>query len=125
MRRRRLAIPTHGRRNLQCVLDSFGKQLEYSTGAQKDGDLAHGLSSRLNEAYQTLLHPLARAEYILSQNGYSVSESDQVEDMEFMMEIMEARETIEEATPADIDKIEELLDRNKGECGVSICGFRG
>lgn len=81
---------------------------------QTDGELAHALSSRLNDAYQTLLHPLSRAEYILAQHGQAVAEGDQVEDQAFMMEVMEARETIEEATPADVGAIEELLARNRG-----------
>lgn len=79
--------------------------------------MAHTLSSRLNEAYQTLLRPLARAEYILERNGYSLSERDQVDDMAFMMEIMEARETIDEASPDDKSSIEALIEENTRKFG--------
>ncbi|KAF9056163.1 HSCB C-terminal oligomerization domain-containing protein [Panaeolus papilionaceus] len=84
----------------------------WSTKPPSQQDMAHTLSSRLNEAYQTLLRPLARAEYILERNGYSLSERDQVDDMAFMMEIMEARETIDEASPDDKSSIEALIEEN-------------
>ncbi|KAF9481429.1 Co-chaperone Hsc20, partial [Pholiota conissans] len=92
--------------------------------SSKDGDIAHTLSSRLNEAYQTLLHPLARAEYILMQNGYQISESDQTEDMAFMMEIMEAREAIDDATSDNVHAIEEILENNRENINTTIQDIR-
>ncbi|KAJ7071027.1 hypothetical protein C8F01DRAFT_1108759 [Mycena amicta] len=47
---------------------------------QHKQDIAQGLSSRLNEAYNTLASPLRRAEYILEQNGMPISETDQLDD---------------------------------------------
>jgi len=81
--------------------------------SQREQDLAHSLSSRLNEAYQCLLHPLPRAEYILEKNGLQTSETDQVEDMEFMANIMEARETIDDATPEHRGEVETLIESNQ------------
>jgi molecular chaperone HscB len=81
--------------------------------SQREQDLAHSLSSRLNEAYQSLLHPLARAEYILEKNGLQTSETDQVEDMEFMANIMEAREVIDDATPEQRVEVETLIESNQ------------
>ena len=37
-------------------------------------DVAQALSARLNNAYQTLLYPLSRAEYILELNQLPMSE---------------------------------------------------
>ncbi|PPQ64272.1 hypothetical protein CVT24_008410 [Panaeolus cyanescens] len=85
----------------------------WSTKPPNQQDMAHTLSSRLNEAYQTLLRPLARAEYILERNGYPLSERDQVDDMEFMMEIMDSRERIDEASPGDKSSISSLVEENE------------
>lgn len=77
---------------------------------QNQQDLAHTLSSRLNEAYQCLSRPLPRAEYILERNGAQTTESDSLEGAPFMIKIMEARELIDEATPEDRSKIEQLVE---------------
>jgi molecular chaperone HscB len=77
---------------------------------QSQQDLAQTLSSRLNEAYQCLSRPLPRAEYILEQNGAQTIESDSLEGAPFMIKIMEARELIDEATPEDRSKIEQLVE---------------
>ena len=76
--------------------------------------MAHALSSRLNEAYNTLLNPLARAEYILQQHGHPLSEHDQADDLGFMAEIMEARELIDDAEKEDRMAVEDLAQRNNG-----------
>lgn len=39
-----------------------------------------------------------------------MSEGDKIEDMSFMMEIMEARETIDDATQDDVHDVEGLLE---------------
>lgn len=77
---------------------------------QSQQDLAHALSSRLNEAYHCLSRPLPRAEYILNRNGAQTTESDSLEGTLFMTKIMEAREIIDEATPEDCRKIEHILE---------------
>ncbi|CAA7265797.1 unnamed protein product [Cyclocybe aegerita] len=84
----------------------------WASKSSKEQDLAHILSSRLNEAYQCLLNPLPRVEYILEQNGVPLSETEQVEDLAFMAEIMEAREIIDEATPENKAVIDELIQMN-------------
>ncbi|KAG5635572.1 hypothetical protein H0H81_010757 [Sphagnurus paluster] len=91
----------------QCHPDSWA-----SKGSNKQ-DIAQALSARINEAYQSLLNPLSRVEYILQQHHVPVSETDQVDDAGFMAEIMEARETIEEAE--DGSDVENLLKQNTGE----------
>lgn len=103
-----------GLQNLLFVCSFVSSSLPNSTDAQKDQDLAHSLSSRLNEAYQCLLNPLSRAEYILERNGVHISESDHVEDMEFMADIMEQREAIEEAGSEDSEAVHELVEANDG-----------
>ncbi|KAF8640373.1 hypothetical protein AX17_000044 [Amanita inopinata Kibby_2008] len=80
-----------------------------SKGSHKE-DVAQALSARLNGAYQSLLNPLSRAEYILERNQLGMSEADQVNDVAFMSHIMEAREVIEESE--DENEIVRLAEEN-------------
>lgn len=58
---------------------------------------AEALSARINEAYKTLVDPLARARYLLLQQGIDVEdESAKLEDNALLMEVMEAREAVDE-----------------------------
>lgn len=55
------------------------------------------LSARINEAYKTLQDPLKRAQYLLSLRGIDVEdESAKLGESELLMEVMEAREAVEE-----------------------------
>lgn len=60
---------------------------------------AEAMSSRINEAYKTLSNPLLRAQYLLELRGVDVAndETAKVEDPELLMEVLDARELIEEA----------------------------
>jgi len=60
---------------------------------------AEATSARINEAYKTLQNPLLRAQYLLSLRGIDVAEDEtaKVEDPELLMEVLDAREQIEEA----------------------------
>lgn len=66
----------------------------------------------MNGAYQTLLRPLARAEYILGRNNLPISEDEQVDDTAFVIEIMEARELIDDAEEAA--EVISLMEDNDG-----------
>ena len=60
---------------------------------------------RVNEAYKTLQDPLRRAQYLLSLQGIDVEdESAKLEENELLMEVMEAREAVEE-----VENEEELV----------------
>lgn len=74
-------------------------------------DVAQSLSSRINEAYQRLLTPLSRAEYLLESHDHPISEADQVDNVEFMSEVMHVRETIEEADEEGV--IQTVMDENQ------------
>ncbi|KAF7310916.1 J domain-containing protein [Mycena chlorophos] len=89
----------------------------WASKGQHNQDVAQGLSSRLNEAYNTLASPLRRAEYILGQHGLGISETDQLEDAELIMEVMETRESIDEA--GDPDAVTQIMDENAGKSGCS------
>ena len=59
---------------------------------------ASDLSGLVNEAYNTLLQPLSRIHYILSQHNLGVSETDQLDDPRLITEVIEIREALEDAT---------------------------
>lgn len=77
------------------------------------------MSARINEAYKTLQNPLLRAQYLLSLRGIDVAEDEtaKVEDPELLMEVLETRETIEEAQAEE--DLEPLKKSNEGRIEVS------
>ncbi|KAI0639412.1 Co-chaperone Hsc20 [Trametes polyzona] len=68
--------------------------------------IAAAMSSRINEAYSQLSNPLRRAEYILAREGHAGEETDSIDDMELLMDVMGAREDIANASdPAEVAEI--------------------
>ena len=70
-------------------------------------------ATRVNEAYQTLKNPLARAQYLLELAGRRAdTESNTSMPPEFLMEQMEWREAVEEARAAgELAELEKLHAR--------------
>lgn len=73
---------------------------------------AEALSSHINNAYKTLSHPLSRAQYILSARYGLDLAADEASaltgptDNELLLQVLDARETIEEAScEEDLDEI--------------------
>lgn len=70
-----------------------------ATGAEKRWSMQ--AASLVNEAYQNLTNPLARAGYLLELNGISIDEeTDTQMDPMFLMQQMELREALGDATDA-------------------------
>ncbi|KAJ6575118.1 hypothetical protein B0H19DRAFT_935088 [Mycena capillaripes] len=90
----------------------------WASKGQHKQDIAQSLSSRVNEAYNSLAHPLRRAEYILEQNGLPVSENDQLDDLEFISEIMEVRESIDDA--GDAEELARIVDDNTAKIEETV-----
>ncbi|KAJ7487602.1 hypothetical protein B0H11DRAFT_2014058 [Mycena galericulata] len=90
----------------------------WASKGQHKQDIAQSLSSRLNEAYTSLADPLRRAEYILEQNGLPISEGDQLDDIEFISEIMQVRESIDEAE--DVDELSRIVDDNTAKIEETV-----
>ncbi|KNC10221.1 co-chaperone HscB [Klebsiella sp. RIT-PI-d] len=72
-------------------------------------------SATINQAWQTLRHPLMRAEYLLSLHGFDLaSEQHTVSDTAFLMEQLELREALDEIAQAkDETRLEDLMKRVK------------
>jgi molecular chaperone HscB len=68
-------------------------------------------STRANEAYQTLKDPLKRAIYLLESRGADIgAESNTAMEPAFLMQQMEWREAVEDATGArNVDALDQLL----------------
>ncbi|KAJ1899357.1 molecular chaperone [Kickxella alabastrina] len=85
----------------------------FSQRGQIERRLAEVQSSWINHAYATLKDPLHRAQYLLKLRGMEIGEADQIADPELLMEIMDTREEIEEATTdAQIAAIKARNDAN-------------
>jgi molecular chaperone HscB len=81
-------------RDLQRVVhpDRFAHAGDYERRLSMQG------ATRINEAYQTLKDPLARARYLLSLSGVDLEQDGgTTTDTEFLMEQMELREALEGA----------------------------
>lgn len=76
---------------------------KYASRPQAEQLLAVNQSATINQAWQTLRHPLLRAEYLLLLNGFDLAnEQHTVRDTAFLMEQLELRE--------ELDGIEQSAD---------------
>jgi len=70
----------------------------YATAGEREKRLSLQASTLVNEAYQTLKDPLARARYLLNLvTGTRGDDQETTRDMAFLMEHMELREALAEA----------------------------
>ncbi|CAL4125777.1 unnamed protein product [Meganyctiphanes norvegica] len=94
-------------RKLQSIYhpDKFGLKSPH------EQELAADHSSMINKAYRTVLHPVERAEYLLQLAGLPLEEGHIDMDPEFLMDIMEVNEELEEAQ--DKDDVQEIGRKNQ------------
>ncbi|XP_006615455.2 iron-sulfur cluster co-chaperone protein HscB [Apis dorsata] len=85
---------------------------KFSNKSEKEKQFSEILSSLVNKAYSTLLHPLKRGLYMLELNGITISEGTDNVNAEFLMEIMEKNEEIEDAANNE-EKIKKLIQENE------------
>lgn len=91
----------------------------HASGSEQQRRIAMQQTSLINQAFQTLKDPLARAQYMLSLQGMDMhGETDTTMDTDFLMEQMEFREAIVEVR----DKADPLaeLDRMLAEVRQNI-----
>jgi DnaJ-domain-containing protein 1 len=83
---------------------------------------ARQLSGLVNEAYNTLLRPLSRIHYILSQHNVGVSETDQLNDPHLITEIIEIREALESASSeGEVEEIKHDVTGSHTTCLIFVC----
>lgn len=87
--------------------------------AQDQKRQAEAISARVNEAYKTIQDPLRRARYLLSLRGIDVEdESAKLEENELLMEVMEAREAVEEVE--DEEQLVGIREQNNVRINESV-----
>ncbi|MGY0151511.1 co-chaperone HscB [Edwardsiella tarda] len=70
----------------------------FATAPERERLLAIQQAATINDGYQTLKHPLKRAEYLLSLHGFDINinnEQQTMHDTAFLMEQMALREELE------------------------------
>lgn len=67
----------------------------------------------LNQAYKTLQSPLARGLYLLELEGYAIGERDNHVEPEFLFEIMELNEELDEIENSE--DLFQMSDKNQGK----------
>ncbi|WP_035057402.1 Fe-S protein assembly co-chaperone HscB [Andreprevotia chitinilytica] len=101
----------------RAVLDTAYRKLQaefhpdrFAAADDAQKRLSLQIATRVNEAYQTLKSPLARARYLLQLNGVDTQEdTNTAMPVDFLMQQMEWRETIADAkTQRNVDELEEL-----------------
>lgn len=79
----------------------------FASASEQEKRVAMQQASLVNEAYQTLKSPLARARYLLSLKGVEIDDADTSMDTGFLMQQMELRERLE-AIPNAADPFDAL-----------------
>ena len=86
---------------------------KFASGSAAEQLAAVQQSATINQAWQTLRHPLTRAEYLLSLHGFDLaSEQHTVRDTAFLMEQLELREELDEIEQAkDSQRLDAFMQR--------------
>ncbi len=87
---------------------------KFAHASEHEQLLAVQKSAEVNDAFQTLKHPLQRAEYMLAQQGVDIQiEQKTLQDPEFLMQQMVLREQLEDiAELADPDDQIEAFEQD-------------
>ncbi|WFQ79828.1 co-chaperone HscB [Xenorhabdus sp. SF857] len=82
----------------------------FANQPEREKTLALQQAATINDGYQTLKHPLKRAEYMLSQHGFDLSsEQHTMQDTAFLMQQLELREELD-AIGRSVDPTTALSD---------------
>ncbi|MEJ2609488.1 MAG: Fe-S protein assembly co-chaperone HscB [Candidatus Thiodiazotropha sp.] len=82
----------------------------YANATEQERRLSVQGASLINEAFETLKDPIARAAYLLSLHGIEIdAQNESTHDMEFLMQQMALREELEELR-SQLGPFESILD---------------
>ncbi|VDD84350.1 unnamed protein product [Mesocestoides corti] len=99
---------------------------KFTRSSRKEQEIAASVSAKVNDAFKVLSCPITRAEYILTLNGSPCSSVDMAAaDMEFLVEIMELNERVDELSksPEKADEVDSQIASRWDEemASVSAC----
>lgn len=90
-----------------------------TTATPRERLMAASKTAELNEAYQTLRHPIKRAAEILKANGFDVpgTEGQTIQDSNLLMDVLSWQEAISEIqTPQDRENLKARLSAEYDLC---------
>jgi molecular chaperone HscB len=93
----------------------------FSQNTNGDQVYAQQQSSLANKAYATLKEPLSRANYMLDLMGAPIHETESLDEPELLMQVMEARELLEDAKTED--EIQGLKSQNDERIKETVDGL--
>ncbi|CEQ40259.1 SPOSA6832_01856, partial [Sporobolomyces salmonicolor] len=82
---------------------------------------AKAWSGRVNDAYKILVNDRERGEYLLSLHDVIIGEADPVTEPELLMEVLETREALEEASTED--EVAAIRQANSDAMKESVAGL--
>ncbi|KAF0913747.1 hypothetical protein E2562_024621 [Oryza meyeriana var. granulata] len=89
--------------------------------SEKERAFAAEQSALVIDAYRTLRKPLLRALYLLQLEGIHIDEEKTITDPELLMEMMEIREAVNEASdPQTVEKIQSQIKRKLETWSISF-----
>jgi molecular chaperone HscB len=90
----------------------------FANKTAKEKSLSQQQAVSLNEAFEVLKNPLQRADYLLIVNGFSgISHDHTVNDPALLMEAMETREALMEASSVEeVNKVNDKARRDVRDC---------
>ncbi len=104
----------------EVALDKTFKQLQmllhpdrFALKSETERKISAIQSSLVTQAYQVLKNPKLRAEYLLALQGHKVDVTDV--DQEFLMEMMELMEVLNENDELTQEQLKELMQMNERE----------
>lgn len=106
-------IDTKELRDKYRKMQSYLHPDKFSNSSDEEKEISVNYSSLVNKAYSSLQVPLKRAEHLLELKGDKLGEEQTVDDPEFLMEMMELNEELENTN--DVEKLRQLDSKNRSE----------
>jgi len=100
----------------------------FASGSEQQRRIAMQQTSLINQAFQTLKDPVARAQYLMQLKGIDMhNETDTTMDASFLMEQMEFREAIAEVrdTADPLAELDRMLAETKKKISAYMDAFAG
>lgn len=108
-------LDLHELANQYRALQKTAHPDRFVTGTDQEKRFSAQMTSRINEGYDTLKHPLKRAIYLLDRSGVEIEHNPTLEPT-FLMEQIELREELEDIGEAGEDGLPRLDQfRSKGK----------